>query len=597
MIARILRYMLMAVALAATTGAEAAGVNAWLDRTQIAEGDTVQLTLEVHGRVDGQPDTTPLQADFDILGTSTGSRISIVNGRSDASTSWTLTLSPKHGGTLPIPALRIGADSSPALTLVVSNAPAPAAGSGADIFIETEVEPQRPYVQQQVLYTVRLLHAVPISGGRLSEPGPANALVQQLGDDREYTTTRGGRRYQVTERRYALFPQGSGRLELAAPVFDGEVPDSGHRGSNPRRQFFGNDPFFGHSLFDNLMAPTRRTRVRGEARTLNVQPRAAARGAHWLPAQQLSLSGTWQPDTTEFPAGEPVTLSLDISAKGLTGGQLPSLAPDAVDGFEIYPDQVQRQTDSDANGVTGHLHQKIAFIPRRTGRLTVPEIHLDWWDTQAGRERVVTLPGRVLQVAPAAGRSTTSAVPKPPPPAPDSSAPAPVPAPQTALPDTGAAPAPAVASGRWPWISAALVAVWLATLLLWWWRSRGTGSGPRAASPAPGTPLSGTAARKRFHAACASGDAAAARDALLDWAAAQWPDDPPRGLQALAKRLDDERARAALTGLDGALYKGDAWNGQTLSALLQQLPQPPRPDSRRDRELAPLYPRSDGSFG
>lgn len=602
MTAGFLRFMLLILALgaAATEVAGAAEVNAWLDRTRVAEGETVQLTLEAQGQVSGQPDSAPLQQDFDILGISTGSRISIVNGRTDARTTWTLTLSPKHGGTLSIPALQVGGGSSPALTLVVSNAPAPAASSNADVFIETGLEPRQPYVQQQVLYTVRLLHAVPITGGQLSEPQPANTLVQQLGDDRHYATTRNGRRYQVTERRYALFPQGSGKLRLAAPVFDGEVRDGGRSGADPLKRFFGNDPLFGRGLFDDMLSPGRRMRVRGQAAELDVLPRAAA-GVHWLPAQQLTLKGTWQPDGGEVAVGEPLTLLLDITAEGLTGGQLPNLAPAAVDGFDIYPDQAQRQSDGGETGVTGHLQEKIAFIPRRDGKLVVPEIKLSWWDTQSNRERVASLPGRVLQVMPAAGQSapeTASAI--------DASTPRDAGgadqlqanAPGSVVTELKPQLPQTVSSVPWPWVSAAVGVAWLVTLLLWWRHSRDVRAHQAVAAAAQKTPVQAGTARKQFLKACHNGDAVSARAALLDWAAAHWADDPPRGLQALAQRLDDAQARAALTALDRALYTGSSdWDGQQLAACLPQLPQPTGRGGRRAGGLAPLYPDSRRSYG
>jgi hypothetical protein len=585
---------LLAALAGAVAAARAADVNTWLDRDRIGEGETVQLTLEVQGQASGRPDTAPLEQDFEVLGMSTGSRMNIVNGRTDARTTWTLTLSPRHSGRLTIPPLRVGNRRSAALTLEVADAPAPQPGSDADILIETELAPREPFVQGQVLYTVRLLHTVPISGGQLSEPGPDNTLVQRLGEDREYTTTRGDRRYQVIERRYALFPQTSGRLELPAPVFDGEIPDKSRQRTSPFRRFFGDDPFFGRDPFDDLLTPTRRVRVRGEPAVLDVQPRpAAAQGGDWLPAEQLELRGEWQPDATAAHVGEPVTLLLTVEARGLTGGQLSSPAPEAVDGFRVYPDQAQRQTDRKATGVTGRLQQKIAFLPERAGELALPPIEVKWWDTQENRERVARLPGRVLQVSPAAGQSEALAPAGAPSPPASAAAPA-----RSAAPATAAAEPSRDASQRprtvlpWPWISAVLAGGWLSTLLLWRRRTRVA----RLSRPEnPGAVGSGTAstARKRFLIACQAGDAAAARRALLAWTAAHWPDDPPRGLEALAQRLPDPEVREALAELNRALYReGGHWNGTRLAKTLRRLPARDSRNGERKEALAPLYPES-----
>lgn len=585
---------LLTALLCAVDVAWAAEVNARLDRTRISEGETVQLKLEAQGRVSDQPDTTPLEQDFDVLGMSTGSQVKIINGRTDARTTWTLTLIPKRGGTLTIPALRIGDSHSAALTLEVAAAPAPAPGSGADILVETELAPREPYVQAQVLYTVRLLHAVPISGGQLSEPEAANTLVQRLGEDREYAATRNGRRYQVIERRYALFPQTSGTLELAAPVFDGKVPDASRRRANPFKRFFDKDLFSGFDAFEDLVTPTRRVRVRGEPLALDVRPRpAAAQGAHWLPADLLLLNGAWQPDAGEVQVGDPVTLVLDIEAQGLTGAQLPRPVPESVDGFNVYPDQAQYQTTAGESGVIGRLQQKIAFIPERAGELALPVIEVRWWDTRADRERVATLPGRVLQVAPATGQATQDTPVRADSRAARDAAPGEA-VPAVAMPQ----PAPATAqaarpSWPWPWISAALAVGWLLTLLFWWVRSRGVRQSAAGTASTAVQPAAASAARREFHAACKAGDAVSARRMLLAWAAAHWPNDPPGGLEAVAQRLHDPEAGAALAELNRALYReGGQWNGARLAKCLQQLPKQDSIRGKGETVLAPLYPES-----
>jgi hypothetical protein len=440
-------------------------------------------------------------------------------------------------------------------------------------------------VQAQVIETVRLLYAVPLKGGQLSDPSGEHLLAQKLGDDREYSSTRNGRRYHVIERRYALFPQASGQLELTAPVFDGEVSDPSRRRASPFSQFFGSD------VFDDMMAPTRRVRVRGKAETLQVRARpAASQGAQWLPATQLALQGSWQPDGDTVHVGEPLTLQLDLQAQGLTGGQLPNIVPDKVAGFDVYPDQAQRDTDTKEDGVTGHLQQKIAFIPRQGGTLTLPALELYWWDTAADREQHVSVPGRTLQVLPAAGQAAA-----------DSSTAAPAlaqtpstgPLPADTQPAAAVAPAAQRASrsaGRWPLLSAALAAGWLLTLFAWWWRSQ-QWNGSRAPGGANLPEQNAAQARRRFHAACKDGDAFNARRNLLEWAAAHWREDPPRGLQALAGRIADPAVQQELAVLDRALYTGSGvWNGRALAGLLTQLPARSSAAAAHAAVLQPLYP-------
>ncbi len=144
-------------------------------------------------------------------------------------------------------------------------------------------------------------------------------------------------------------------------------------------------------------------------------------------------------------------------------------------------------------------------------------------------------------------------------------------------------------------IGLALGLLWLATLAAWW-RGRRAGSRPAPnnaipnnAAPNGATPAN--AARKAFRQACRDSAAAAARRHLLAWARAAWPSDPPTGLNALARRLDDAALSALLRDLDRACYAGGEWRGEALAEALQTLPGGEREGAAQPASaLAPLYP-------
>jgi len=575
-------------------------VSAHLDRHQINDGETVQLQIEAEGASSGQPDTRPLHKQFEVLSSSTGSRVSINNGQMRASTTWTLALRPKETGHLTIPPLEVNGEKTPALTLEVREAPASGTPGDGPVFVETEVDRDDPYVQGMVVYTVRMYFRVTLKQANLSEPTPDNALVHRLGKERKYSVQRAGNHYQVLERRYAIFPQASGKLRLSGPVLDAKLAQP-----KPRRQrrglggFFDDpfdDPFFSQSPFDDLFADTRPLRVRGKPQVLHVRPRPDAyKYPHWLPAQDLQLSGQWQPQNGDIHVGDPVTLSLGIHAQGLSGEQLPDLAPQVLDGFRVYPDKAKTRTWATDQGVQGEKTRNIVFVPTRAGSFELPPIRLHWWDTRAAKAQLAELPGRQVTVLPAPKSA-----------APPASAPAglrttpsgamsgPQPA-QTQAPSL--LPALAGKADIWLWVALLLGLAWLATLLLWRRArtlrrpDRVDSAPPPSTDSAPPT-IDGKTERLAFLAACRSNDPQAARSHLLAWAATHWPDRPPRGLDELGRYLDDAETKAALAELDRALFRdeGKAWKGDGLARLLEHLPEDPH-EERSDSELPGLYPR------
>ena len=111
--------LLTLVGCAATTLA-LADVQASLDASQVAVGETVQLTLERDGQTGGQPDITSLQQDFDIVGTSSSTIFQLVNGSASEKTQVVLTLAPKVSGHLTIPPLSWNGEQSQPLSLDVT---------------------------------------------------------------------------------------------------------------------------------------------------------------------------------------------------------------------------------------------------------------------------------------------------------------------------------------------------------------------------------------------------------------------------------------------------------------------------------------------
>jgi hypothetical protein len=92
--------------------------------------------------------------------------------------------------------------------------------------------------------------------------------------------------------------------------------------------------------------------------------------------------------------------------------------------------------------------------------------------------------------------------------------------------------------------------------------------------------------------ACVSNDRQAAADALLDLGRAEWPDDPPRGLGALAARL--AAGGKEVSALHRSLYGsvGSDWQGNALWSVLGRGLQPKRGNAQSDGDgLDALYPR------
>ncbi|MFM7272734.1 MAG: BatD family protein, partial [Gammaproteobacteria bacterium] len=507
----------------------------------------------------------PLSADFEVLSSSRNHRISIGQGVNESFTEWVLVLMPKREGRIEIPAIEVGSERSAPIVLTVRPDANPGSSPGRELVLEVDVEREEVHVQQQLLLTVRLMHAVNLAqGATLEEPQIPGAVVRKLGED-SFEKIVGGQRYGVFERRYAVFPQSSGELRVPALRFAGSAG--------------------GDSWFDRFGAGSRARRLRSAERVVRVLP--PEQGANpWLPARMLTLVETWDRDPESLRVGESATRTLTLSADALTAAQLPPLPDPAIDGLRFYPDQPELNDEAKADGVSGTRVQRVAVVAREAGSFDLPELRLRWWDTLNARFDEAVIPARRMRVLPATGHAV----------APGS---APTPEPGTSQPlapdDAGAGTSPFLdapeAAKPWPWIAATLLLGLLALVSTTQWL-RLARTMPRRPD-ADATPSREPHAFRALTRACAGSDPALATKQLLEWARLAWPESPPASLAALRERASSERLDAALDALLAHRYgtqKGN-WRGEALRGAVEELRRAAsRSTGGNDGGLAPLYP-------
>lgn len=530
----------------------AQGTRAFLDRDQIGLGESVTLNIETDQPGSGEPDLSVLGNDVRVLGNSSSTQISLVNGRQSMRTLWGVVLEPLSAGVIGIPALEVRGQRTEPLRLTVLPAAALPAGSDADLLLEVEAAPENPYVQQQVIYTVRLLYAVTLLDGQLDEPRASGTDIRRLGGDATYSREMGTKRYNVIERRYALTPLASGPVTIEAPRFRGRALAGGRA----------------NRMFD----PGTPVSAAGDAITLEVRPRPSNAVEPWLPAQSLDYRAQTGA-AGQLRVGDPVTVSLRLSARGLSAEQLPELALPRVEGAEVYPDQEASQTREGARGIEGERSRSFAVVPNRPGTLELPRLVLQWWDTEADVLREAVIEAQRFEVV-----GTT---------APNASSSAGAIGEHTGRGDASQALGRAPGGVHPGWRIAALLQLpVLLGLLVLLARGRARGKSSTAAVPRTPLPQAGPA----LASALRQGDLDVIAEALRSLAHARGL-GPELG--ALSAALDDAAQRAAIDGLQRSLY-GGAEGAPVLQALRTAFARPPQFAAAADRAagsaLPPLYP-------
>ncbi len=364
--------------------AQANSLEASVDRTRLTENESVTLFLKAPGlQLTGDPELSELYQDFEVLAQQVRTNIQIINGKNHSERIWEISLLPRRTGTLIIPAITIGDVSSQPITLEVRAEPENTQAS-ADIFLHSEIDHSGSiYVQQQLIYTLRLYYATTISDHGLTDLELENVLMVQLGNRKDFEARINGRLYNVAEWQFALYPQSSGELVLPPQTFSGRV-----RLQN--RYSLGG---------------LKHIRIQSPEHKINVLPvpDSFPADAQWLPAKAVTLSQQWSGNYAQWQEGTPLTRKLTLQAKGLTAAQLPPIEMPVQQGLRQYPEQPQlsespENLNQSGTGLVGEKTLSIALIPTAAGQLRLPEIRIPWWNTDTDQLEYATLEALPLSI-------------------------------------------------------------------------------------------------------------------------------------------------------------------------------------------------------
>ncbi len=552
----------MLLSLSILQTAWAANVSVSIDRNPVNAGESFQLIYTLDGNADNiSPDFSPLETNF-------------------TKTQWLLTLMAKSTGTLNIPTIQFGQMASKpiALQVLAANANNPA-NNAADAYLKVSVNQTTPYVQSQVLYTVKLFYAVSISNGTLTDPKADNAIIMSLGDDKRYQSRQNGRLYQVLERNYAIFPQNSGTLKITAPLFSGLVETDAD----------------GNSGFNSLMQDGRPINFSSEAETLNVKAIPAnINSSNWLPASNIQIKQSWSDNLNALQIGKPITRTIIITAHGLAAAQLPVLSFDNGDGYNVYADKPHTSDSVENNQIVGQITQKIAYIPNKPGAMQLPSIQINWWNTDTNVLSNSVLPEQKLVVTgnPVNTQQTNNQTPV-------ATAPPTINKmkPIKAIVQQQSLSKPAVISNQnklWLILTIILVGACLITILIW--RAIRNKNKIITTEKKPET-IPAVDSIKRIRTAlknaCTNNQSDKARDLLITWANNLWPAQHFRSLGAITKYIEPDALANQIMALEKELYSGSSgnWQGKHLyQAFADYKPGNNEKKSRHNHELPELYP-------
>lgn len=283
--------------------------------------------------------------------------------------------------------------AAPATGWYNAQLPGTATASGGTPEVETEIAGSIFYEQQNIIYTVRVVSDGNLASLNAEIPRIDGAALELI--DGPVTTSRQGygRSQQIVNTyRYKLMPVRDGEVIIPPIRFTGTHAVHS-AGSGPDNRF--------------SIEADRPLKLHVEPADPSVQP--------WLPLHDLRLQTKLNQDGP-YKAGQPVTLTLELTARGALGTQLPSLASQLDSPhYRVYRDSTATQNGISANGryLTGTRKETYTLIPLEDGWIRLPEVNVAWWDIDMQTARLAGLPPSGSGAARMAGTAAGESGPQP----------------------------------------------------------------------------------------------------------------------------------------------------------------------------------------
>lgn len=249
--------------------------------------------------------------------------------------------------------------------------------------IEVQLTETDPYVQQTILYTVRVISDTNLKTLEFDLPSNEELMFEQVSGPITGARELDGVREIVNEYVYALIPLKAGTFPIPPIRVRGSYTEAFPRNAWQRQST--------QTKTFSISSP--RTQVlRVKRADPSVRP--------WLPLHNLTMKTKLEGSREWIAKGEKsLTLSVTLMAEGVGGASLPSLESQLrAPGLRVYREasSTRSELSADKTQLIGQRSETFTLVNAVGTGLSLPAVHIPWWNVESAKREDVALPIRPL---------------------------------------------------------------------------------------------------------------------------------------------------------------------------------------------------------
>lgn len=370
-----MRKTILLIVLTIFSFVNAQEVRATVSSNNIQLSDVFTFKVEaINADKTPEVDLAPLLNDFSIVsGPAQQTNMQWINGKKTSSRSLSWSLVAKREGKLTIPELtvKLGKNVVQTQSIVMTVAESDKNYESNELFLSIEVDKKRAYVGEQITVTYKLFTRVNMTVQNVDFPKHSGFWTEEIfvpqQVDFKDVVLEGVNYKSATLYRIALFPTKSGNLELTPMTMNCSVV------VKSRSTSFFNDPFF--RSFGKQTVPKV---LRTKQTIINVREFPGE-----IPEGFTGAVGDFKIYSSIVPKNVKANnaIILKIQFKGTGNIDVISLPEiQFPQNIEVFPPTVKTEKEPFRDQITGTITKEYILIPRKTGRYTIPEIAITYFN-------------------------------------------------------------------------------------------------------------------------------------------------------------------------------------------------------------------------
>lgn len=266
----------------------------------------------------------------------------------------------------------------------------------SDMTMRSTISKSKIFINQPFFVKTQLSTTKDLQNIRFSDLNLPNTITKLVGTYKVYDSTINGKPVKIVELEYIVTPLKSGKLSIPIQTATGNYVITQQSIINPFSTFSSSSKPIAPQENNTENIPFS---INSKPVVINIQD-VQDNIKPWLPAELITLTKQW--NSEQFVVGEPYKLTITVTSKGLFHHQLPKITTESLkgEGYKIYLDNSDVKTDTNNSEINSSKQETYTIIPQKSGKLSIPEIKIPWWDVNKNMKSYAILHVENFEVLP-----------------------------------------------------------------------------------------------------------------------------------------------------------------------------------------------------